>query len=259
VRVAEVDPDAEHQLGDAEGRQHRPDAEQPREHRREAGPGGEALRHAADRADRARAGAGRPDGPRLERLEHVAQRSHERLGGIRAVEERERFPPPGLVEVVARSVAEQVDRVGEVVVRREPLTALHRPRGHEQADEDQVDQRRSGPVEVVVVGGDELAELVDEEAEADAADDRGDLPDRAPEERQQQADRDQHEQPAPQQMRDVEPAAAQLRVVGQPQLGADHEDRRHAGDQQRLVERAEIRRARSRSQPGQERNRRGHT
>jgi hypothetical protein len=52
--------------------------------------------------------------------------------------------------------------------------------------------------------------------------------DRTAQERQQQGERDQHEEPAPQQVRDVQPGTAELRVVRQPQLRADHEDRRHS-------------------------------
>ena len=211
----------------------------------EARPGGEAGGEPAHGGHGAAGGAGRVRRQRRQLLEERAQRADQRVARIGALEQRERLAPFALVEVVPGRLAEQVDRVRHLVGLVE-RAALQRPREHEQTDEDQVDQRGGRPVEVVVVLGHELAELVDEEAEADPADDRRRPPHAPAEEGQQQADRDQHEHPAPQQMGDVQPAAAELRVVRQPQLRPDHQDRRDAGDQQRLVQRPEVDRPRAR-------------
>src|SRR5205085_568431 len=94
--------------------------------------------------------------------------------------------------------------------------------------------------EVVVVRGDELAELVDEEAEADAGDERRRPTGAATEQGEQDRDRDHHQKAPPEQVGDVEAVAAELRVVGEPELGADAEDRRHRGDEEGLVEEAEV-------------------
>jgi hypothetical protein len=88
---------------------------------------------------------------------------------------------------VRRRLAQEVDGVGELVARPERPPVLDGAGEHEQADEDEVDQRRGGLVEVVVVRGDELAELVDEEAEADAADHGRRAADAAAEKGEQQA------------------------------------------------------------------------
>jgi hypothetical protein len=138
-------------------------------------------------------------------------------------------------------VRDELDRVGKALGRGQPATASHRAAEHEQPDEDQVDEGWRGLEEVVVVGGDELAQLVDEEPEADATDDRRRAARRAAHERKQDPDRDHHEHAAVQQVGDVEPVAAELRVVRQPQLGPDDEDRRHTGDEEGLLQLAEVR------------------
>jgi hypothetical protein len=154
---------------------------------------------------------------------------------IGTLEELERAALLVGVEVPARRLPHEVDRVRQLLGGRQPAAPLERPGEEEEPDEDEVDQRRGGLEEVVVVRGDELAQLVDEEAEAHAAHNGGREARRAPEERDQQADRQHHEDPAVEQVRDVQPAAAELRVVGQPQLRADDEDGRDRGDEERLL------------------------
>ena len=101
------------------------------------------------------------------------------------------------------------------------------PREAPQGEEHEIQDRHRRAIEVVVVRGDELAQLVDEEAEADAAHDGGHPPHRRVPEDEQDHDGDEHEQPAPQHVGDVEPAAAQLRIAGQAEEAADGE---HGGD-----------------------------
>jgi phage terminase small subunit len=145
-----------------------------------------------------------------------------------------------LVEAPARRLGEQIDGVEEVFPLGEPAPRLHPARGEEEQYEDDVDHRRGRLEEVVVVGGDELAQLVDEEAEADPADHRRGPPPPAPEKRQQEPDRDQHEQPAPEKVSDVQPPRAELRVVRRPQLQPDDDDHRHRRDQKRVLQRPDL-------------------
>ena len=101
----------------------------------------------------------------------------------------------------------------------------------EQADDDAVDQRDCRLVEVVVVLGDELAELVDEGAESDPGDegcDRFPYPMRVDD---QHAEADHHAQPAPEHVRDVQGIAPDLGITGQGEVGADHENAHHCRDQ----------------------------
>ncbi len=94
--------------------------------------------------------------------------------------------------------------------------------------------------EIVVVRRDELPQLVDEEAEADAAEDRPDAPHDGVEEREEEDDRDQHPGPAPQQMRDVQAVSSELRIVRQPELGPDDEDGAGPADDHRVEQRPDV-------------------
>ena len=105
---------------------------------------------------------------------------------------------------------------------------------HDQHEHD-VHDRRGGLVEVVVVRGDELADLVDEQPEPDPTDQRRGRPHHGPDVREQQVDRQQHQQAAGQHVRDVQALAADLRVAAQPedQPGDQHrrDARHHEGGQ----------------------------
>ncbi len=96
--------------------------------------------------------------------------------------------------------------------------------------------RDRGPEEVVVVGRDELADLVDECAEPEARDDRGHVLDRPIEIGQQQDQGDEHQGAAPQHVRDVELAATDLREAGHGQERADAEERDDRRDDEALEE-----------------------
>src|SRR5207244_4550321 len=70
------------------------------------------------------------------------------------------------VEVVQGRVLEQHEGVGEVRLLVPDPVPLQRAPPEKEQDEDHIDQRDGGPIEIVVVARDELAQLVDEEAEA---------------------------------------------------------------------------------------------
>jgi hypothetical protein len=118
--------------------------------------------------------------------------------------------------------------------------ALQGPERQPHGDEDDVDQRRGRLVEVVDVLGDELAQLVDEEAEAEASEHRGDLARGPGDEGDRDHYRDHHQQPAPKHVRDVQAMAAELRVVGQVELQPDNQDHRHRADQEGVEQLADL-------------------
>jgi len=171
---------------------------------------------------------------RRDQLDVVARRGGEQ--GARLVPAGDVRPgPPQLLrgdrELPPRQAAGDslhgvVDRVREVFARvdRPPAGEELHPE-HEQYEDD-VHDRGRGPVEVVVVGGDELADLVDEQPEPDPAGQCRRRPHHRADEAEQQEDRHQHQQPAPQHVRDVQPAAADLRVAEQPQQRPHEEHRR---------------------------------
>src|SRR5665811_671055 len=110
-------------------------------------------------------------------------------------------------------------------------------RGHEQ----HVDHGDRGPKEVVVVGRHELPDLIDKRAEARAGDDGRNVLDGPVEVRQQEQERGEHEQAAPQQVGDVDPGGAQLRVPGDGEEGTNREERNDRGDEEALQEERRLR------------------
>jgi hypothetical protein len=141
---------------------------------------------------------------------------------------------------VQRRLAHHVGRTGQRFTRRE-FAPPPKPAGdEEQQDEDDVDDAGGGLEEVVVVRGDELAELVDEEAKADAAEHRRDPAHLRPVVGQQQADREEHQHPAPQEVGDVQLAPAELGIVRRPQLQPDHQDGGHGAHEHGVLLRSEI-------------------
>src|SRR5207248_2328280 len=86
--------------------------------------------------------------------------------------------------------------------------------------------------EVVDALGEELADLVDEQTEADSADSRGAhlRPRTGPDEHEH--DRYAHQQAAPQHMCDVQPAAADFRIAGHDQERTDEDDGENGGEQE---------------------------
>jgi hypothetical protein len=73
-----------------------------------------------------------------QRLDEGAHARRGRLFALGAREHRQRPAPRRLVQTVPRGVAQQIDRVGEVLGGAEPGPALQRPRDYEERDEDQI-------------------------------------------------------------------------------------------------------------------------
>src|SRR5205814_8169729 len=109
-----------------------------------------------------------------------------------------------------------------------------RARSEEENDEERVEDRRGGLEEVVVVARHELAEFVDERAEAGPAHYRGDEACGRGEIEKEQHDRDEHPETAPEDVRDVQTAAAELRIAGRLEEDTDDHDSGDGGDKERV-------------------------
>src|SRR6202011_5651675 len=107
--------------------------------------------------------------------------------------------------------AQHVSRVDEQFIRGERAT-LDSAEHQEQDDEDDVDQGDCRLEEVVVVGGDELAKLVDKQSKTKAADDRCPAFGAFAQDGQQQHHGCQHKQPTPEEVGDVKGPAANPRI-----------------------------------------------
>ena len=174
--------------------------------------------------------------PRARVVQHPLQVRHQRIGRIRALQHPQRPLPPLFAHPHHRQLLDRLDRVQQILAVRELARPLDLTDDQEERNEEAVDDRRRRLEEVVVVRSDELADLVDEQAQADAAQDRGHPPRRRHDERQQDAQRDQHQQAAPEQVRDVQAVAADLRVVRQVELGAHDQHRGDRAEHHRLQE-----------------------
>ncbi len=135
-----------------------------------------------------------------------------------------------------RSVGDDVERLRQALVRRGVGVGGKAFAGDEEQDKDDVDQGDRRLIEVVVVAGDELAQLVDEGAEARAADDRRKDAGPPPEKRQTRQERDQHTDAAEEHVGDVQTVAPDLRIAGETEPGADEEDSDHRRDEETLQE-----------------------
>jgi len=236
--VAEGDREDEAENGDDPGQ--RPDREDDEDDVVEPTALAPRLVAGRDRVGEAavpgRAGVGRGVDVAGQRHQRVAQRMARRHLG----QQRQRLVAVFDLEGAIGGLADQLDRVADLLGLVEAAMSLVGARAEVEADEDQVDQARRRLVEVVVVGGDELAELVDEEAEADAGDQRRHLAGAAAEQAEQDRQRHDHEDATPEQVGDVEAVAAELRVVGQVELGADAELGGDRGDEEGEVQAAEV-------------------
>ena len=93
---------------------------------------------------------------------------------IAAVEQGQRLGSRNAVHVMRAAedgVLGRIERVHQISAGREVTLASDRAEGEEEHDEDGVQDRNGWLEEVVVVAGDELAQLVDEGAEAKPAED----------------------------------------------------------------------------------------
>lgn len=120
-------------------------------------------------------------------------------------------------------------RSGRVMVL--PEREVH---SREQQEEDDIDDGRGRLEEVVVVAGEELAQLVDEDAEPRTGQDRREPPHVPAKVRQKQYDTRHHQRAAPEHMGDMDALAADLREAGQVQVEAHAKQRADGGDEERL-------------------------
>src|SRR5437588_348048 len=88
--------------------------------------------------------------------------------------QHERSVAVGLAHLTDSESFGDLDRVHEALRRRQRSEGTDLPHREEEQDEEHVDKGCGRLEEVIVVGGDELAELVDERTKAPTADDRGD-------------------------------------------------------------------------------------
>ncbi len=146
---------------------------------------------------------------------------------VAAGEQSERLAALALVQVAHGRLLRQVEGAHERHLRRDGALGGEGSRDEHQHHEDHVDDGDGRLEEVVVVGRDELAELVDEEPEADAGDERRELPPEAALHRHEEDQGDEHAQAAPEQVGEVDLAAAQLRPPCGRQGGAYEQ---HGGD-----------------------------
>ena len=170
------------------------------------------------------------------RSEALAQRTHQRIARIGVSEQLERTRSIGLAELARHQRLGELDRVYEALPRAQPAKPADLPDGEEHHGEEDVHERGRGLEEVVVVRRDELPELVDERAESSATDDRREQAGERREEEQEQTEGDEHSESAPQNVRDVQPAASQARVAGGLEADADQQQGRDRGDEERVGE-----------------------
>src|SRR5438477_51455 len=125
-----------------------------------------------------------------------------------------------------RELLGKLDGIDEALLRAERAKSADLARREEEDDEERIEDRGRRLEEVVVVRRHELAELVDERAEAGPAHYRGDEARGRGQIQEQQDNRDEHPEPAPKHMRDVQTATAELRVAGRLEEDADDHDGR---------------------------------
>jgi hypothetical protein len=110
----------------------------------------------------------------------------------------------------AREPLRELDGVDEALLGTQGAKAPDLAGREEEDDEERVEDRRGRLEDVVVVRGHELSKLVDERPKASAARDGRDQARGRHRLEEQQDDRDEHPEAAPEHMRDVQ-AAAKLR------------------------------------------------
>jgi len=119
---------------------------------------------------------------------------------------------------------QEVEGVRKRLGLAQPTLADEGP-GNEKRDYEQaVDQGDRGSIEVVVVRGDELPDLVDERAEPESCDHRRQMLDGTVEEGEQKHECKEHEEAAPKHVGDVDPVGPDPWVAGGSQEPADPEE-----------------------------------
>ena len=172
--------------------------------------------------------------PALHPLHIGPQMGQQRVRLVRLRQQRQQFPFLRCRQGGRNIVADLGQGVDQRIGRRVGSHPPHRPQRQENRHEDDIDEADGGGVEIIVVGGDELAQFVDESAKADTAGDGRQPRQRAAEKGEQQQQGGQHQPAAPQHMGDVQAVAAQLRVARRRQKSADGQHRGHGGHQEQL-------------------------
>ena len=107
-------------------------------------------------------------------LELPPQELRQGLRLVRVVQPREGMSPGDPGDRSHRNLFGRLHRVDQVFARCQLAVAAQLADRKKEGHENRVDERGGRLEEVVVVGGEELAELVDEQAESHPSDDRGD-------------------------------------------------------------------------------------
>ncbi len=155
-----------------------------------------------------------------------------RLG--HALDQRQRGEPVGLVKLAQQLVGQCGGGQSHAPSRRERTQpqqlADHQIEGHEH----RVDDGDSRLVEVVDRLGEKLADLIDEQPEADACHQRGAQPVVRTHPDQQHHHADAHQQAAPEHMGDMQAVATYLRVAGSGKECPGHQHTGDRGEQEDL-------------------------
>jgi hypothetical protein len=127
-------------------------------------------------------------------------------------------PQPDLPAMIAESPGDAVrrdrTRRGEVLVRTERSYGSHEARADQNEDHYEIHDFGGGSVEIVVGFGDEFADLVEHEAETDAAKHDGQCPRTATVRKPAKQQGKHHQGAAVQGVGDVQIAATDLRITG---------------------------------------------
>ena len=124
-----------------------------------------------------------------------------------------------------------VDQVFQTGVMPPRLDA---PDGDENQDEDDIHHGDRGLEKIVVVGGDELHDLVDKIPEAYAADDGRQALSPLAQKDEEDQDGNEHEEPSPEHVGDMKPFPAQFGITCQFEEGPDDQNGGDGRDQESL-------------------------
>jgi len=150
----------------------------------------------------------------------------ERVALIGGGQQAERMVAVVRGEGAHRELLGELDSVDQALLGAQAAESPDLARCEEEDHEERIEDRGRRSEEVIVVTRHELPELVDERAKPGSADDRRDQTRRGGQIQEQQGDRDEHPEPAPEHMGDVQASAAELGIAGRFEEDADDHDRR---------------------------------